>query len=73
MNKASNPSPCRFFNSIEVPDSLTVFSPSREGRADTNGTDNMIPLPVPTHKRSFVKSNAVIRTNENPNFPVPEI
>ena len=45
---------------------------SRVGRADTSGTDKMIPLPVPTHKRSSVKRRAVIRTNEKPNLLVPE-
>ena len=69
----SDPSLCRFFKSGPVAlFSFELFSSSREGRAETKGTDKMIPLPVPTNKRSFVKSKAVILTKENPNFPVPE-
>ena len=73
INNASDPSLCRFFKSGPVPlFSFELFSSSRDGRAETKGTDKMIPLPVPTNKRSFVKSKAVILTKENPNFPVPE-
>ena len=36
-----------------------------------NGTEMITPFPVPIHKRLQETSNAVIRTNENPNFPVP--
>lgn len=32
----------------------------------------MTPFPVPIHKRLVEIKSAVIRTNENPNFPVPE-
>lgn len=35
------------------------------------GTDNITPLPVPIHKRLHEMANAVMRTNENPNLPVP--
>lgn len=38
-----------------------------------NGTDIITPLPVPIHKRFDDINSAVIRTNEKPNFPVPEI
>ena len=36
-----------------------------------NGTEMITPFPVPIHKRLQETSNAVIRTNENPNLPVP--
>ncbi|KAG8129118.1 hypothetical protein E2320_016084, partial [Naja naja] len=32
----------------------------------------MTPFPVPTHKRLQDTIRAVILTNENPSFPVPE-
>ena len=53
----------------------TAFAPSfsRVGRADTRGTERMIPLPVPTHRRSLVNKRAVMRTNEKPNLLVPII
>lgn len=37
-----------------------------------NGIEMMTPFPVPTHKRLQDTIRAVILTNENPSFPVPE-
>lgn len=45
---------------------------SRAGRADTSGTDRIMPLPVPTHSLSSVRRRAVIRTKEKPNLLVPK-
>ena len=36
------------------------------------GTDIITPFPVPIHNRLHDTSRAVMRTNEKPNFPVPE-
>lgn len=36
-----------------------------------NGTEIITPLPVPIHNLFDEINNAVIRTNENPSFPVP--
>ncbi|KAG8129117.1 hypothetical protein E2320_016084 [Naja naja] len=36
------------------------------------GIEMMTPFPVPTHKRLQDTIRAVILTNENPSFPVPE-
>ena len=56
-----------------VPGELVGVSPSSlAGRAATRGTDRMTPFPVPTQRRSLVSISDVIRTNENPNLPVPE-
>ena len=46
-----------------VPTSLYVLSDS--------GTEIMTPFPVPIHKRLTETRRAVMRTNENPSFPVP--
>ena len=56
-----------------APGELVGVSPSSlAGRAATRGTDRMTPFPVPTQRRSLVNISDVIRTNENPNLPVPE-
>lgn len=36
-----------------------------------SGTEMMTPLPVPIHSRWRLIIIDVMRTNENPNFPVP--
>ena len=46
-----------------VPASLYLLSDS--------GTEIMTPFPVPIHKRLTETRRAVMRTNENPSFPVP--
>ena len=46
-----------------MPVSLYVLSDS--------GTEIMTPFPVPIHKRLTETRRAVMRTNENPSFPVP--
>ena len=38
-----------------------------------SGTEMTTPLPVPIHSRLHETCNDVMRTNENPNFPVPSI
>lgn len=38
-----------------------------------NGTEIMTPLLVPIHNRLEEMSKLVIRTKENPNFPVPKL
>ena len=38
-----------------------------------SGIEMMTPLPVPTHSRLQAIISAVMRTKENPSFPVPEI
>lgn len=49
--------------------------PPIESRLDPSdsGTDITTPLLVPIHSRPELISNAVMRTREKPNFPVPNI
>ena len=45
---------------------LDSFGPAK-------GTEIITPFPVPIHRRLEETNKAVIRTNEKPSFPVPEI
>ena len=45
---------------------LDSFGPAK-------GTEIITPFPVPIHRRLEETNKAVIRTNEKPSLPVPEI
>ena len=43
------------------------------GLLSLRGTEIITPLPVPMQRRLQETRSAVMRTNENPSFPVPKI
>ena len=44
-----------------------------ESLGPAKGTEIITPFPVPIHRRLEETNKAVIRTNEKPSLPVPEI
>lgn len=59
-----------FFNIIFWTNNFTLVNNWTNLLSDS-GTDIMTPFPVPIHSLFEEISNAVIRTKENPSFPVP--